>query len=53
LELKCDAPLSEFAFNVNLRHLSGVLDNAEVIAGLTRLKMDKGWRVVGRCRLTL
>jgi hypothetical protein len=44
LKLKCDEPLSNFAFNFNLRRYTTVL-NTRALCTLDNL--------VGRCRLTL
>jgi len=51
LKLKCDGPLSNFAFNFNLRRYN----EARAVAVAVAVRATRGGKSpeVGRCRLTL
>ena len=49
LKLKCEVPLSNFAFKFNLRRH----DKGGDAAAMTNRFMYKAFAMVGRCRLTL
>ena len=51
LKLKCDEPLSKFAFNVDLRRYRTELEKALAVINVAAVEFKRS--KVGRCRLTV